>query len=68
MKNLNKRKAMKKYMLTLIVVFAFVGAFAQPGKGTGDNENPIPHAPIGGIVVLVVGGAVYGMKRINEDK
>jgi hypothetical protein len=64
MKNLNKRKAMKKYILTLIVVFAFVGAFAQPGHGGNGGGGHDPAAPIdGGIVLLVVAGAAYGVKR-----
>ena len=66
MKNLNKRNSMKKYLLTLLVVFAFIGAFAQPGQGGQDNDTP--GTPIdGGIVVLVVGGAVYGLKKIKKN-
>jgi hypothetical protein len=60
---------MKKFLLTSLVVFAFVGAFAQPGHGGNDGGGQGPGVPIdGGIVLLVAAGAVYGMKRNANNK
>ena len=57
----------KKYLLVVFfAIFMMGGLYAQPGKGTGDNTDP--SAPLGGIAVLVISGAVYGMKRLNENK
>ncbi len=54
---------MKKYLfITILSLFSFVELNAQPGHGGdggGGHEAPID----GGIVALVIVGAVYGIKR-----
>ena len=57
----------KKYLLLVFfAVFMVGGLYAQPGKGTGDNERP--GAPLSGLAVLLVAGASYGYKKSNNIK
>ena len=59
----------KKFMLVaLFTMFLAGGLFAQPGWGTGDNQNPDTAAPLGGLVVLLASGAAYGVKKVKEYK
>ncbi len=58
--------------ITLLLTATFI--YAQPGGpggiggGTGGGGNP-PAVPIdGGVVMLVVGAALYGRKRMTQNQ
>ncbi|MGM0650291.1 MAG: PID-CTERM protein-sorting domain-containing protein [Bacteroidota bacterium] len=62
-----------KLLLSMLVVF-FLCSFAPPGEPGGEPEEDDPpvgevSVPIdGGAIALLVGGAVYGVKKIRENK
>lgn len=56
---------MKKYLLLLLflcIVTVAIAADGDPGLPGGDPDVPLD----GGVSLLVLAGAVYGVKRIRE--
>jgi hypothetical protein len=56
---------MKKYLLLLLLQCMFTAAIADdgdPGLPGGDPDVPLD----GGVSLLVLAGAIYGVKRIRE--
>lgn len=59
----------KSWLLSLIFIFLGLGILqAQPG-GDGDGDGEDPTVPIdGGISMLLVAGAAYGVKKVLDKK
>jgi hypothetical protein len=60
---------MKKTILTALIVISSIGLFAQPQPPDyphGNATTDLPAAPIdGGLSILLVLGAAFGIKKIN---
>ncbi len=64
------KNGITKYLAILILALTFsIMANAQPGSdpgGFGDDPNDVPLD--GGIIILAIASASYGIKKLNSKK
>ena len=53
------------FLLTMLLCISSSMLLAQPGDPGGDPDNPVP---IGGLEILLIGGAALGAKRLIKKK
>lgn len=55
----------KKVVILLGILGCSFFACAQPGNPATPNDNPVP---IGGLELLLIGGAAFGAKKIISSR
>lgn len=67
-----KKQQIISITITALFIVATIALEAQPGSGGGQGGPPPPGSgsvPIdGGAILLAVGAAIYGRKKLMENK
>lgn len=56
---------MRYLLLLLVIVVSSKLTYGQPGNPDPPNDNPVP---IGGLELLLIGGAALGAKKIISSR
>ncbi|MDG1728677.1 MAG: hypothetical protein P8K68_06755 [Algibacter sp.] len=58
-----------KTIKTIVTVFAFVFTTSVMAQGPGGFDDNVVDVPLdGGLAVLIVGAAAYGVKKLRQNK